>query len=115
MDKSEGGREGERGEIPGGTSTCLRVYNRRDVEWLYSSGVSVVGIVGWRVVEGGGRQGRDGIVRGERERRLEVARRPLFCDAARTLPDRNAASSGHTGSYILFSTDTHGAEITRSY
>lgn len=109
--------KGGKGEIPGDTSTCLRVYNRRDVEWLYSSEDSVVGIGGWKVVEGGGwsgRQGRDGIARGERDDGWRW-RRPLFCDAARTLPDRNAASSGLTGSYILFSTDTHGAEITRSY
>lgn len=62
--------KGGKGEIPGDTSTCLRVYNRRDVEWLYSSEDSVVGIGGWKVVEGGGwrgRQGRDGIARGERE------------------------------------------------
>lgn len=71
MDK-EGG---EGGGIParGGrdTSTCLRVYNRRDVEWLYSSGACRQRVVGWRV-EGGG---RDGIARGERagERERETA------------------------------------------
>jgi len=83
LDSGQGG--GRRGRNSGGggrgTSTCLRVYNRRDVEWLYSSGACRQRVVGWRV-EGGG---RDGIARGERagERKRERERETAGGDGGR--------------------------------